>query len=237
VSLDDDSFAGCSALEEVSFRDVSKLTLKSGVFRSCRSLKTVALPTSMTDGAFLTLNRTFYHCSSLENINMEVVDLINGHPAAGAFEGCTSLRAIDLSALPTYVHGGKPIDRKRILGNWAFFGCTRLSMVKLPPEMEEIGSAAFQNCRDLTTLSIPDSVESIGSSAFQNSSLSTFNVSTNVDWRKVLPNTFSECPCPFEYYRTGAIVCDCVPGPCRDEVAQQPNSTLEQVGLAPHQTA
>jgi hypothetical protein len=49
VSLDDDSFAGCVALEEVSFRDVSKLTLKSGVFRSCRGLKTVVLPTSMTD--------------------------------------------------------------------------------------------------------------------------------------------------------------------------------------------
>jgi hypothetical protein len=93
---------------------------------------------------------------------MEVVDLIVGQPA-GAFEGCTSLRAVDLSALPTYVHGGKPIDRKRIVGNRAFFGCTRLSMVKLSPEMEEIGSGAFQNCRDLTTLSIPDSVESIGS--------------------------------------------------------------------------
>ena len=48
----------------------------------------------------------------------------------------------------------------------AFFGCTRLTSISLPPTLSVIGDIAFNRCSGLTSIDIPSSVTSIGESAF-----------------------------------------------------------------------
>ncbi len=53
------------------------------------------------------------------------------------------------------------------IGNGAFYGCTRLTSVKIPISVTYIGGAAFYGCIRLTSVTIPDSVTSIGGEAFR----------------------------------------------------------------------
>ena len=55
----------------------------------------------------------------------------------------------------------------RSIGNYAFFGCSSLTVVNIPEGVTSIGVNAFNNCSSLTVVHIPASVTSIGDSAFQ----------------------------------------------------------------------
>lgn len=52
------------------------------------------------------------------------------------------------------------------IGNYAFYGCSRLTSVTIPNSITSIGDYAFSGCLVLTSLKIPDSVTSIGDYAF-----------------------------------------------------------------------
>ena len=56
----------------------------------------------------------------------------------------------------------------KVIGGFAFNGCSSLVSISLPNSIEKISSAAFQECVGLTNISILDSVESIGNQAFYN---------------------------------------------------------------------
>ncbi|MEE0119647.1 MAG: leucine-rich repeat domain-containing protein [Bacteroidaceae bacterium] len=48
----------------------------------------------------------------------------------------------------------------------AFFDCSSLASINLPPSVTEIGEAAFWGCSSLTTITLPPSVTKIGEDAF-----------------------------------------------------------------------
>lgn len=55
----------------------------------------------------------------------------------------------------------------KIVGNWAFDGCSSLSSIVIPNSVTSIGKGAFIGCRSLSDIVIPDSVTSIGERAFE----------------------------------------------------------------------
>ena len=71
-----------------------------------------------------------------------------------AFEGCTSLEAIEIPNSVTSI------------GDGAFFGCSGLKAIKIPDSVTSIGKYAFYGCSSLEAIEIPDSVSSIGKDAF-----------------------------------------------------------------------
>ena len=53
------------------------------------------------------------------------------------------------------------------IGDYAFFGCSRLTSLTLPSGVTEIGECAFYGCSGLTSLTLPSGVTKIGEDAFQ----------------------------------------------------------------------
>ena len=56
------------------------------------------------------------------------------------------------------------------IGDYAFFGCSRLTSITLPSGVTEIGEDAFWGCSGLTSITLPSGVTEIGEGAFRNSS-------------------------------------------------------------------
>ena len=53
------------------------------------------------------------------------------------------------------------------IGDFAFYGCSRLFAVEIPNSVTSIGNAAVYGCSGLTSVVIPNSVKSIGYDAFR----------------------------------------------------------------------
>ena len=134
-------------------------------------------------------DRALMSCSDLQ-----IVTLGNALQTVGfgAFEGCTSIRAMTLpfvgrthtentylgyvfgAAQPDFAKGFYPSNLERItltdacqtLGNYAFFECDSLKEITLPDGLTSIGLRAFYGCLSLWSIAIPDSVTTIRDEAF-----------------------------------------------------------------------
>ncbi len=72
-----------------------------------------------------------------------------------AFLGCTELEEVSFM-------GSVP----GLLGKGAFFGCSKLTSIALPPELVSIGDMAFGKCSSLKSIEIPENVTYIGEGVF-----------------------------------------------------------------------
>jgi hypothetical protein len=69
----------------------------------------------------------------------------------------------------------------KIIGSYAFYGCTGLTSFTVPDTVTSIGDSAFRGCTDLTSFTVPDTVTSIGDSAFRGcTGLTSFTVPAGV---------------------------------------------------------
>ncbi len=122
--------------------------------------------------------------------------------ADSAFAECSRLASVSLPGVSS-------------IGRYAFYGCTALTSLQLPPSLSSTGYAAFAGCRALTSLSLaegvraveegsfvgctalvsltlPDSVESVGVSAFAGcTSLSEIQCGTGL--ASIADGAFSSC--------------------------------------------
>ena len=57
-------------------------------------------------------------------------------------------------------------DSVKSIGDYAFWGCTRLKNITMPDSVTSIGAYAFCDCTGLTNITIPDSVTSIEKEVF-----------------------------------------------------------------------
>ena len=117
-------------------------------FAMYKALEKVTLPQSLK----LIGRSSFYHCSSLKEINfpegLEIVD-------SNAFEGCSRLETVTLPHSVTK------------LGEYAFGNCESLKELTLSAGIKQIPPYAFDGCTSLTSVVIPEGVERIGTFSFE----------------------------------------------------------------------
>lgn len=99
---------------------------------------------------------------------------------ANAFNGCSSLESVDLSAL-------SPAE----IGTAAFENCLSLTSVTLPATVGRLGNYAFGGCASLGQISMPG-VSSIGAYAFSGCGLQSLDLSA-LALTEVAEGTFSGC--------------------------------------------
>ena len=176
------AFLGCSGLTSVTIGN-SVTTIGSSAFYGCSGLTSVTIPNSVTTIG----GSAFEGCSGLTSITIPNSVTTIG---ARAFEDCTSLTSINVDTANTHytsVDGvlfnytkdtlvrcpiGNPRKEYTIpnsvtkIGNYAFWGCSGLTLVTIPNSVTKIGSAAFYKCSGLTSVTIGNSVTTIGYEAF-----------------------------------------------------------------------
>ncbi len=128
----------------------------------------------------------FYKSPILETVQIDDDSGINCI-AIRAFEGCTSLRSVHLSADVTKIHSSAFMgctslqsicipETVTAIKNHVFCGCTSLTSIQIPENVTNIGYGAFCGCSSLTSIRLPENVTAIGD-AFQGcSSLRSINL-------------------------------------------------------------
>ncbi len=139
-----------------------------------------------------------YTCYNNTHIAKVIVNY-DGNIGAWAFDGCTSITNVDITAkyIDDYAFlGCSSITNADIttwiIGNYAFKDCSKLAKVTLGESLTSIGSYAFSGCSSLDGVTIPNSVKSIGSYAFNNcSSLAYAKIGDGL--KTIQKNSFNGC--------------------------------------------
>jgi hypothetical protein len=150
------AFEDCTSLKSIVLPEGLD-SIGGGAFKGCTNLITITLPSSLVrigQGEYGEYGEygVFEGCTSLKSINLS--DGISSITRA-SFKGCTSLTSITLpSSLNT-------------LGSNAFEGCTSLKSISLPDGISYISSATFKGCTSLNSIVLPEGLDSIGDGAFK----------------------------------------------------------------------
>ena len=133
TEIADLAFCDCKSIKEVNFPD-TLLVIGEGAFLGCENLKKVSVPDSVVS---YNGNRPF------------------GTPALGAFDGCTNLQSIKLSA------------NAKLLP-WGFLGSDRLTKLIIPEGVTQLEAYAIMVCDRLCYVEIPSTVTEIAAWALIN---------------------------------------------------------------------
>ena len=139
-------FSSCKCLKTIKIPD-SVTSIDNGAFSGCTGLTSIEIPDSVTSIG----DDAFYRCTGLTSI--EIPDSMTSI-GNRVFEECTGLTSIRIS------------DSVTSIGRGAFYGCTGLTSIKIPDSVTSIWYASFSGCTGLTSIKIPDSVTIIGGEAF-----------------------------------------------------------------------
>ena len=118
-------------------------SVNSNTFKGCLGLTSVTIPKSVIsiDGS------AFSGCSALTNVTLNSNALVSN-----TYTPTNSLSSIFGSQVSKYVIGNDVTS----IGNNAFYGCTKLTSVNIPPSVTTIGNDAFKLCSELMKVIVPD---------------------------------------------------------------------------------
>ena len=146
-------------------------TIGSYTFYECRNLKSLKLPSGVTEIG----SSAFEDCSDLTSLTIPsgVTEI-----GSSAFKGCTGLTSLTLPSGITEIGSSAFEDCSGLtslslpsgitkIGSSIFYGCSGLTSFTIPSSVTEIDSYAFSGCTGLTSLSLPSSITEIDSYAFE----------------------------------------------------------------------
>lgn len=202
ANLGNYAFSYCMSLKTITIPS-SVTNIKTYAFVNCFSLLSITIP----DGVTSIESSTFYACYSLLSITIP-----NGVMSIGnsAFSQCYSLSSLTIPNSVTSIGGNVFSSCTSLpsltipnsvtsIGTSAFISCSSLSSLTIPDGITNIEANAFSSCYSLSSLTIPNSVTSIGNSAFtQCSSLSSLTIPNSVT--SIGTNAFSSCYGMKEYH-------------------------------------
>lgn len=193
-----------TALESVDLSNTEITTMKEGVFFNNTSLTSIKLPNKLENF----WNYAFKNCTSLNNIEMpSTVKGIYSSVFEGCTslynvklnEGCTTLEdhvfkdcplaAVTfpktLGSIGEWAFEGTKLETVDLsntkitsLSTGCFYKCEKLSDVKLPKDLTDIGNNAFISSA-IASITFPSSLQKIGSYAFQNAKFANVVIPTN----------------------------------------------------------
>ena len=182
-------------------------TIGSYTFYECRNLKSLKLPSGVTEIG----SSAFEDCRDLTSLTIPsgVTEI-----GSSAFKGCTGLTSLSLPSGVTEIGSSAFEDCRGLtslslpsgitkIGSATFYGCTGLTSLSLPSGVTEIGSATFCGCTGLTSLSLPSSITEIDSYAFKGcTGLKDVSFYINGDFETYLTKDHPciEVGCGIKYY-------------------------------------
>lgn len=104
---------------------------------------------------------------------------------------CKSLQGITLPSNSQLVN----------LGSYAFKGCESLTgEVTLPNSLVVLRDGVFEGCTHLTSIGLPNDLQSIGANAFAGCSSLTGNVNMGRMLTRIGASAFTDCTRPTKYF-------------------------------------
>lgn len=178
-----DAFHDCSGIENVQIGKGVK-SIGGNAFVNCDSLKKVIYnneSTAIASNGFNCKNWTEIEIND-DSKTFKVIDNV--------------LYSYDLSKIikvPTGYKGDfEMIDSVENIGNWSFFGCTKLRKVKFGSNIKNINVGSFWLCTSLEEVENLDKVKTIAIDAFHNCPKLN-NVIINEDVNYIGGNAFVSC--------------------------------------------
>lgn len=178
-----DAFHDCSGIENVQIGKGVK-SIGGNAFVNCDSLKKVIYnneSTAIASNGFNCKNWTEIEIND-DSKTFKVIDNV--------------LYSYDLSKIikvPTGYKGNfEMIDSVENIGNWSFFGCTKLRKVKFGSNIKNIDVGSFWSCTSLEEVENLDKVKTIAVDAFHNCPKLN-NVIINEDVNYIGGNAFVSC--------------------------------------------
>lgn len=142
------------------------VTIEENAICRCFGLTEIIFPSTMTELATGGVSA----CSGIEKLEVR-----EGNSIYISDQNCiieTSTQTLVMGCMNSTV----PIYVKAV-GNYAFYGCSRLTKAEIPEGATWIGTFAFMGCSGLSSVSLPDSLRDIGDWAFSGcSSLESINI-------------------------------------------------------------
>ncbi len=188
--LADSIFENCVGIEKIEIGEgIDSFGEKA--FYNCSSLTELVInsvPTAIGESCFseefVLKNLTFQQGLKLNDLGLKMIEaakLANCEKMTGGeYANCTALKKIILP------------NTLKSIGDSAFSGCSNLSEVVFPENLEIIESYAFQNCTSLITLTIPQTTTTILAGAFSGcTNLKTINLPHGL--KKISDSTFYNC--------------------------------------------
>ena len=161
-SIDFGAFRGFG--KEDDKRVIRKVVISSGMigignfaFENCSDLKSVEIPASVTSIG----SAAFKDCSGLESMNIDEANTTYENP-----EGSNAIVEKSSKTLVAGCKNTKIPDDVKIIGAYAFCGCSDLKSIEIPDNVSEIQVAAFDDCSNLTAIHIPAGVDKIALGVF-----------------------------------------------------------------------
>lgn len=184
-TLPNECFAGCASLSEVNLPQGLK-KIGHVAFGRCTSLASITLPQGLN-----TIGRGCFALSGLQSIVIpkSVTDIQSGaNYEEGPFVGCKDLQSVTILSTEikevgcywfkgctslTSVELPEQIEK---ITQGTFTGCSSLSEIRLPKNLKDIYFDAFKDCVALKSVQYSDNLQRIGNRAFFNTGFSTLNL-------------------------------------------------------------
>ena len=141
--------------------------IEDRAFYGCANLTSISIPASIVYVG----DYAFSNCDKLTSIYIN-----SDYIVSCIYRTTANLSSIFGSQVNEYIIG----DSVNSIGDYAFYGCSRLTSVVIPYSVSTIGFKAFQGCSGLISVDIPSSTAVLGGDAFQDcSNLTSVAINSN----------------------------------------------------------